>query len=48
VKGDNGDLAARNKDVVETRLKKLVCAGQQAGKEKPRFSRAFVDRGAEI
>jgi hypothetical protein len=27
VRGDNNDLAARNKDVVETRLKKLVCNG---------------------
>jgi len=27
VKGDNNDLDARDKDVVETRLKRLVCSG---------------------
>ncbi len=37
VKGDNNDLDARDKDVVETRLKRLVCAGQMKLREAQRI-----------
>jgi len=37
VKGDNDDLDARDKDVVETRLKRLVCAGQMKLREAQRI-----------
>ncbi len=37
VRGDNDDLDARDKDVVETKLKRLVCAGQMKLREAQRI-----------
>lgn len=37
VKGDKNDLDARDKDVVETRLKRLVCAGNMKLREAQRI-----------
>jgi hypothetical protein len=45
VKGDNDDLDARDKDAVETRLKRLVCAGRIKLREAQRIIATDWRRG---